>query len=275
MLPTFVIFARESLEGSMIVAILLSYLAKIGEKTMRRQIWIGVTVAVAFDFVLGAAIFFTVHRYAGTRLQTILEGTTYFVAAILLIAMSFWMKSQGRGLKPQIERRMQLALTSRNSAAGLALLAAVTVGREGLETVVFMLAIAFHARLSSLIFGALSGLILGLGISYWIYHLGRRIKLGTFFHVFGILLLVFGAALFGDGIENYQSLGWIPWRYPALWQSAHLLSEQSAAGDLLHTFVGYSAAPSLLQMAAYTILLTLVLYLYLRHPQAKSPRQQP
>ncbi|MCL5116149.1 MAG: FTR1 family protein [Firmicutes bacterium] len=272
MLPTLVIFARESLEGSMIVAILLSYLDKIGQQPMRRQIWLGVAFALACDLALGVIIFSTIHHYAGTRLQTILEGGTYFLAAIILTSMSFWMKNQSRGIKKHLEHDVDMAL-QRGSRLGLVTLTAVTVGREGLETVVFMLAIAFQTHLPSLVLGAVLGLSIGLGISDAIYRMGRRVPLGTFFNLFGVLLLIFGAALLADGIEDYQSIGWLPWSHPILWYSGHWLSEQSAIGDVLHTFFGYASQPSVFQMASYALFLALTLTYYLRRHK-KGPRPQ-
>ncbi len=269
-LPTLVIFARESLEGSMIVAILLSYVEKIGQHRLRRQIWAGVVLALAVDLLVGIVIFATVHQYAGTRLQTILEGCTYIVAAVILTSMSFWMKSQSRGLKKHLEHNIDLAL-ERGSRVGLVTLTAVTVGREGLETVVFMLAIAFQTGIVSLAIGAAVGLAIGLGISDWIYRLGRRIPLGTFFNVFGVLLLIFGAALLADAVEDFQSIGWLPWAHPILWHTGRWLSEQSAGGDVLHTFFGYASSPSVLQMVLYALFLLLTLLFYLG-PRKKDPR---
>lgn len=272
MLPTLVIFARESLEGSMIVAILLSYVEKIGHHRLRRQIWAGVVLALAIDLLVGIVIFATVHQYAGTRLQTILEGSTYVVAAVILTSMSFWMKSQSRGLKKHLEHNIDLAL-ERGSRVGLVTLTAITVGREGLETVVFMLAIAFQTGIIPLAVGAGVGLAIGLGISDWIYRLGRRIPLGTFFNVFGVLLLIFGAALLADAVEDFQSIGWLPWAHPILWNTGRWLSEQSAGGDVLHTFFGYASSPSVLQMVLYALFLLLTLFFYLA-PRKKDPRPQ-
>ena len=246
----------------MIVAILLSYLEKIGQHRMRRQIWAGVILALIVDLLVGIVIFATVHQYAGTRLQTILEGSTYVLAAVILTSMSFWMKSQSRGLKKHLEHNIDLAL-ERRSRVGLVTLTGITVGREGLETVVFMLAVAFQTGIVSLVIGAAIGLAIGLGISDWIYRLGRRIALGTFFNVFGVLLLIFGAALLADAIENFQSIGWLPWAHPVLWHTGRFLSEQSAGGDVLHTFFGYASSPSVLQMALYALFLLLTLLFYL------------
>lgn len=265
MLATLVIFARESLEASMIVAILLSYLKKTDRQTSIPKIWLGVALAVAMDTIVAVIIFATIHQYQGTRMQTVLEGITYLIAAALLTLMSFWMKRQSRSLKHSLEKHLATALGSSSSMA-LILLAVVTVGREGLETVFFMIAIAFRTNAFQLALGALAGLVLGLGISYWIYRLGRRVPLTTFFNVFGVLLLIFGASLLADGVQNFQSLGWIPFGRRILWNTGTWLNDQSAIGDILHTFFGYSQSPSMLQFAVYVGFVIIAIATYLNQP---------
>ncbi|MDA8116430.1 MAG: FTR1 family protein, partial [Actinomycetota bacterium] len=77
MLATFTIFLREGIEASMIVAILLAYLDKIGKRENFRDVIIGVVAALGFAVVAGVAIYATLKTYAGTRLQTEFETVTY------------------------------------------------------------------------------------------------------------------------------------------------------------------------------------------------------
>lgn len=263
MLPSLVIFFRESLEASLIVGIILAYLHRIGRSEQARPVWIGVGAAVAVDFAVALATYHIIRQYDGSRIQTILEGGTYFVATGVLAYMSFWMKHQSHGLKRELEIQVRTALT-RGSVAAMVLLSAITVGREGLETVFFMLAIAFNTTPLGLAIGAALGLGLGLGVSYWIYHLGRRLPLNLFFNVLGVLLLLFAAGLLADGVENFQSLGWLPFLHQVAWHSQRLLNQHSAFGDILHSFFGYADAPTVLQIASYVAFLGASIAAYLR-----------
>ena len=254
MLPTTVIFFRESLEASLIVGILIAYLARIGRSDRVRSIWLGVGAAVATDFLVAIATFRLITDYDGSPLQTIFEGCTYLVATGILTYMSFWMKGQSHGLKRELEAQVNAAL-SRGSMAAIVLLSAITVGREGLETAFFTLAIAFNSSPGALAAGATLGLLLGLAVSYWVYSLGRRVPLGLFFNVLGVLLLLFAAGLLADGIRAFQDLGWLPFLHTVVWHSESLLSEDSALGDILHAFFGYAQAPTLLQVGAYAAFL--------------------
>jgi high-affinity iron transporter len=88
-----------------------------------------------------------------------------------------------------------------------------------------------------------------------IYRLGYHLDFRIFFRVMGILLLFFAAGLLGDAIQNMQQLGWITFGTTPLWNTAHILSEDSTLGDILHTFLGYAEAPTILQGFVYALYL--------------------
>jgi high-affinity iron transporter len=265
MLPTIVIFFREALEASLIVGIILAYLDRVGRRDRVWAVWAGVAAAILLDLAVAWALYHVVRQYDGSRLQTALEGTTYFVAAAVLTAMSFWMQGQSHGLQASLEGQVATAL-GRGRALALALLAGISVGREGLETVFFTLAVVFSSSLGAVPLGAgaVIGLALGLGTTYAAYRGGRKVPLGVFFKVLGLLLLVFAAALLADGIEDFQALRWIPVGTHMLWNTSRWLQESSLAGDILHSFIGYADQPTVLQFGAWIGFLTVGLGLYAR-----------
>src|SRR5579875_1425398 len=249
MLATLVIFLREGVEASMIVAILLAYL--------------------------------TIRSYDGSRVQTIFETATYLVAAAVLTYMTFWMRDHARSLSSELRKRTDAALDGR-ARWGLGLLAFQAVGREGLETVVFTLAIVFSTSAASAMGGAAIGLAGALGIAFVIYRLGHRLNLGRFFTVIGVLLMAFAAGLLANVVENLQQLGWLPMLTGPLWHSGRILSEDSSFGDVLHSFFGYSDAPTILQILVYFGYLAIVIIAYLglasrlrRSRDGSKPAQQP
>ncbi len=272
MLPTLVIFFRESLEASLIVGIILAYLARVGRPDQVRAVWAGVGVAVMLDLAIGLLTYHVIRQYDGSRVQSVLEGSTYLVATGMLTYMSFWMKEQSRDLKRALEARVEAALT-RGSLLAMVLLSAVTVGREGLETVFFTLAIAFHVAPWAIAAGAGVGLAAGVAVTYWIYRLGRRVPLGLFFNVLGVVLLLFAAGLLADGIEDFQALGWLPFLGQVVWHSGRWLSENSALGDILHSFFGYADAPTLLQVGTYAAFLAVAVAAYLRLGRREDARR--
>jgi high-affinity iron transporter len=261
-LATLVIFLREGVEASMIVAILLAYLNRLGKREHFRDVFIGVGAALLLATAAGAVIYTTVRSYDGTRGQTIFETGTYLLAAAVLTYMTFWMRNHARSISTELRSRAEAALDGR-ARWGLGLLAFQAVGREGLETVVFTLAILFSTSAAGAVGGAAIGLAGSLVIAFVIYRLGHKLNLGKFFTVIGVLLMVFAAGLLADAIENLQQLGWLPVLDLPMWHSGRLLSESSALGDVAHTFFGYSDAPTPLQLLVYLGYLAIVVTAYL------------
>jgi high-affinity iron transporter len=262
MLATLVIFLREGVEASMIVAILLAYLNRIGRREYFRDVFAGVGAALLLATAGGVAAYLTIRSYDGSRLQTIFETVTYLVAATVLTYMTFWMRKHARSLSGELRARADAALDGR-ARWGLGLLAFQAVGREGLETVVFTLAIIFSTSTAGALGGALIGLAGSLAIAFVIYRLGHKLNLARFFTVIGVLLMVFAAGLLADAVQNLQELGWLRVLDVPMWHSGALLSQDSALGDVLHSFFGYSDAPTPLQALIYAGYLAVVVVVYL------------
>ena len=262
MLATLVIFLREGVEASMIIAILLAYLNRIGRREHFRDVFVGVGAALLLATAGGIAAYETIRSYDGSRVQTIFETGTYLVAATVLTYMTFWMRKHARSLSKELRARADAALDGR-ARWGLGLLAFQAVGREGLETVVFTLAIIFSTSTAGALSGAAIGLAASLGIAFAIYRLGHKLNLARFFTVIGVLLMIFAAGLLADSVENLQQLGWLPVLDAPMWHTARLLSENSALGDVLHSFFGYSDAPTPLQLLIYVAYLGIVVVVYL------------
>ena len=271
MLAALVIFLREGVEASMIIAILLAYLNRVGRRDHFRDIFAGVGAALVLATAGGVLAYETIRSYNGSRVQTIFETVTYLLAVAVLTYMTFWMRRHARSISSELRARTDAALDSR-ARWGLGLLAFQAVGREGLETVIFTLAIVFSASAAGALSGAVIGLACSLGIAFMIYKAGHKMNLGRFFTVIGVLLMVFAAGLLADSIQNMQELGWLPVLTTPLWHSARLLSEDSAIGDVLHSFFGYSDAPTPLQLVAYVAYLAVAVAIYLGLRAKLAPR---
>lgn len=315
MLATLVIFLREGVEASMIVAILLAYLNRSGQRRHFRDVFAGVGAALVLAGAGGIAAYLTIKTYADSRVQTIFETVTFLLAAVVLTYMTFWMRSHARGLKSELQTRADAVLTAhgesaaepaadraqvpvgveaghaqpigpavpsrdasragdhrtdpagepmkKGTRAGLALLAFQAVGREGVETVVFTLAIAFSStQKGGMLAGAAIGLAIAMVIAFVMYKLGHRINIGRFFTIVGVLLMVFAAGLLVDAVQNMQELGWLPGGSSQLWHTGSILSEDSAIGDIAHSFLGYAQSPTVLQAAVYVAYLACVLFAF-------------
>ena len=270
MVAAFVLFLREGLEASLIVSLLFAALRQLGMTHQARAVWIGVGLAVLGSLLGGLALYITIHNYAGSTFQTIFETITYLVAVVLLTTMTFWMQSHSRSMKKEFVAKASAA----SSGFALGLLAFSTVGREGLETAVFMLAFAFQTSGPQLLLGAALGLLVSIGLCILIYRLGYRLDYRLFFRVMGIVLLFFAAGLLGNAVQNMQELNWIAIGTTPLWNTAHILSEDSTLGDILHTFLGYAESPTILQGLTYSAYLLVaggIFFWITRKPPTQKP----
>ena len=262
MLATLVIFLREGIEASMIVAILLAYLNRLGRREHFKDVFLGVGAALVLATGGGLAAYYTIRSYAGSRAQTIFETGTYILAAAVLTYMTFWMRNHARSISKELRSKAEAALDGK-ARWGLGLLAFQAVGREGLETVVFTLAIIFSTSTAGALSGAVIGLAGALVLAFVIYRLGHKLNLSRFFTVIGCLLMVFAAGLLADTVENLQALGWVRVLDVPMWHTGQMLSQDSAVGDVLHSFFGYSDAPTPLQLIVYVAYLAIVIAAFL------------
>jgi high-affinity iron transporter len=278
-IPTFVIFLREGIEASMIVAILLAYLQRIGQRRHFRDVFSGVAAALILTLGGGVAAFFLIRHYEGSNVQTYFETATYLLAAVVLTYMTFWMQLHARSLATELKHRSDLAL-SKGRRWGLGLLAFQAVGREGLETMVFTLAIIFasdrqaaspvHGKL--LLIGAGLGLAVALSVAFAIFKLGAKLNMRRFFQVLGIVLMVFAAGLLADAVENMQQLNWLDFGHHVLWNTSGTISEASSFGDVLHSLLGYADRPTELQAFVWMIFLVVSSILFIRVGKSSGRR---
>lgn len=266
---SFLIFLREGIEGSMIIAIMCAYLAAAGRRDLFRWVFAGVAAAIGGSLLAGIAIYAAIKdSFIDSRGQVWFETGTFLLAVVVLTYMTFWMKRHSRTLSQTLKTQMNAAVTG-GSAFALAILAFVTVGRESVETVIFLLAIAFKNSALSLLTGAALGLAISLAASFAIYRMGIRLNMKRFFTVVGAGLMVVAAGLLADAVQNLQRLGALP-DGQALWDTSRFLSNDSTLGDILHGLLGYAAAPSLLQAAAWAIFLCVGLVTFLSRPLHSS-----
>jgi high-affinity iron transporter len=253
---------REGLEASLIVGIVLAYLAKTENRRYFRIIWLGTAAAVALSIVLGAALFFTVGELEG-RGEQIFEGVAMLAAVAVLTWMIFWMRKQARMIKPELEEKLQSAIVS-GSAVGLASVVFFAVLREGWETALFIFAVGESSSPLATGIGALIGLVISISLGVALYMGSRRLNLRQFFTVTGVLLIVFAAGLLAHAVHEFQEAAILPETVEHLWNTNALVSEDSHVGKFLTALFGYNGDPSLLEVAVWLAYLVGALTFFLR-----------
>lgn len=249
MLAALLITLREGLEAALIVGIVIGYLKKIGYLDRQRYAWLGVLVALAGSVGLAFGLQRLGVELEG-QVEQIFEGTTMFLAVIVLTWMIFWMRYQARFLKAGLERDVRQATLSGQNW-GLFGLTFVAVFREGVETALFLSAAAFANEGTTTLIGAVVGLVIAVALGWAMYASAIRLNIRRFFDVTSILLLLFAAGLLAHGVHEFQEAGLLPFMTTTVWDTSHILSEESLIGSLLKSLFGYNADPSLLEVLAY------------------------
>ncbi|MGH7685966.1 MAG: FTR1 family iron permease [Candidatus Dormibacteria bacterium] len=276
MLGSFLIFAREGIEGTLICAILMTFLAAAGRRDLFRAVLAGAGAAVLVAVGVGV-ILWVVSRdaFVGSNQQAWFETAVFLVAVVVLTYMTFWMRRHARTMSREIRDRAAGAVAG-GSAMALALIAFVTVGREAVETVLFLLAIAYQSSPLQVGIGAVLGLGLALIVAFAMYRVGVRVNIGKFFSVLGSLLLLVAAGLMANAVGNLQELGALPGGSMKLWDMSGALADDRGVGDVLHGLLGYSASPTVLQLLVWLGFLAAGLWLFLRPaPKPAAPRPVP
>lgn len=276
MLANYLIGLREGLEAGLIVGILLAYLGKIGRGELRGRLWAGIGIAVAVSLGVGALL--TWGPYAMTfQAQEILGGVLSLVAVAMVTWMIFWMGTHGRTLSGELRGRVDAAIGG--SAWALVLLGALSVGREGVETALFVWANVSGGNdpvLGTL--GALAGIATAIVISWGISKGLVRFNLGTFFTWTGLFLILVAAGVLSYGIGDLQEASVIPgWGAPA-----YDLTAIVPAGGWLDSLLGgifnFTPQPTWAQVIGWVAYVAVTMSLYLvmlKRRHAPKPASAP
>src|SRR4029453_4679031 len=253
---------REGLEASLIVGIVLGYLAKTENRRYFRTIWLGTAAAVAASVATGAVLFFTVGELEG-RSEQIFEGLAMLSAVTVLTWMIFWMRKQAVNIKRELEARLASAIAA-GSAGGLASVVFFAVLREGWETALFLFAVSESSTPLATGVGAAIGLVISISLGIGLYLGSRRLNLRQFFTVTGILLIVFAAGLLAHAVHEFQEAGVLPETIEHVWNTNAIVSEDSHPGQFLTALFGYNGDPSALEVGVWFAYLATALVLFLR-----------
>jgi high-affinity iron transporter len=271
---SFITLLREGFEVTLLVAIVLAYLVKIGRPKSKRQVWYGVGAALLISVAVGGILFLTVGELEG-RPEQIFEGTAMWVAVGFLTYMILWMRRESRTVAQGIRRGIDSAVESGGSLA-LASLVFVMVLREGIETALFVFGIARTSEPLAVAAGAALGIAGAVVLGFAVYAGGKRINLGTFFKVTGGFLILVAAGLLAHGVAEFQEAGLLPTVVP-LWDlsGSSILGEQTLVSEVLTTFLGWNPEATLLELLVWITYVVAVGYAFLRplpdRPAATRP----
>lgn len=270
MLANFLIGLREGLEATLIVSILLAHVTRLGRLDQRRQIWAGTLAAITVSFAIGISLQLTSNELSDSA-EELFAGTMGIATVALVTWMIFWMASRSRALRGQLEREVESALTG--SGAALAVLAFVSVIREGLETALFLWSgITATSGGSSVtpVIGALLGLSAAALLGVGLYRGALRVDIGKLFRWSGAALVVVAAGVLAYSVHDLQEFGLLPGAESLAFDLTAIFPPDSWYATLLRGLLSFRGEASWLEAGAWWLYAVPALWLFIRRSAPKA-----
>jgi high-affinity iron transporter len=258
----YLIGLREGLEASLVVCILIAYLVKTDRRDALKPVWTGIAIAVAIAMAFGCVLEFGSQELT-FKAQEALGGSLSIVAVALVTWMVFWMRRTARHLKSELHGKLDAALAMGTGA--LVATAFLAVGREGLETALFVWT-SVHAAGDGTprpLVGAALGLATAVLLGWLFYRGALRINLAKFFTWTGGMLVVVAAGVLAYGFHDLQEADWVPGLTDKAFDISDTIPPDSWYGTLLKGVFNFQPDPTVLQVTVWLLYLIPTLALFL------------
>jgi high-affinity iron transporter len=280
-LGNYLIGLREGLEASLVVTILVAYLVRSDRRHLLPRIWSGVALAVLVSLAFGALLTFG-PRGLTFRAQEAIGGSLSILAVGFVTWMIFWMARAARSLSGEL--RGQIDRAAEAGRWSLVVVAALAVGREGLETALFLWAAtqtATGAHTASTvpawqpITGGVLGIATAVVLGYLLYRGAVKINLARFFTWTGGFLIVVAAGVLGYGFHDLQEAAVLPGVSSLAFDVSGSIDEGSWYGALLKGVFNLSAQTTWLQLVVWTLYVAVTMTFFVRGVRRRRPQPAP
>jgi high-affinity iron transporter len=224
MLNSFIIVLREGFESFLLVAVILSYLRKAGQRWLSSAVYFGIALALSVSFglayllnkgvdeaVLEKLFGPTVGGYVSQFFanEALREGVLGVVAIVMVATLVIHMWRTGPKIQQKMRDRLS-AVSSRSSRvaaiAGVFLFTFLMITREGMETALLLM----QVRDSQLVYGSLFGVLAAAAFAWGWARFGHLINVRRFFQVTGIFLLLFMIQVAIYSFHEFAEAGLLP-----------------------------------------------------------------
>lgn len=278
MLGNLLIGLREGLEAALVLSLVIAYLVKSDRRHLLPRVWLGASIAVLVSLAFGAMLTFG-PKGLSFEAQELIGGSLAIVAVAVVTWMIFWMARAARGMGGALRSRVDLAVDG--GRWSLTLVAMVAVGREGLETALFLWAATeASARQRGATSVPLVGAALGLGgaivLAYLIYRGALKINLAHFFTWTGAFLILVAAGVLGYGLHDLQESRFLPGMNSLAFDVSATVPPDSWYGTVLKGVFNFSPATTRLELTAWLLYCVPVLSAFIAtvrrrsHPQHRA-----
>ena len=251
---------REGLEAAIVVSILVAFLVKSERRDALKWVWLGVGAAITMTVVVFVTIQFGENTITGLAAEAI-AGVASLIAVAIVTTMVLWMRKAAASMSGELRSGMARALET--GPLAITLLAFLAVGREGVETALFMVGYA-EAQTSWPLIGLIVGVLIAGAIAYGMYRGALSINLAKFFSYTGVFLILVAAGILSYGVGALQTVGWLPGLGNKAFDISSWFNWSSWYGEAIQGIFNVTPTPTGLQLVAWSTYLVVVLTLFLR-----------
>ena len=224
MLNSFIIVMREGFESFLLVAVILAYLRKSGQKWLSAPVYFAIALALlasgglayllnnGLDESIATGMFgVTVGGYVNQFFanEALREAVLGVAAVVMVGTLVIHMWRTG----PKIQQRMRERLSAVSSKSsrmaavlGVFLFTFLMITREGMETALMLMQI----KNPNLVNGAVLGLLAAICFAWGWARFGHLINVRRFFQVTGIFLLLFMIQVGIYSFHEFAEAGLLP-----------------------------------------------------------------
>ena len=250
MFGTGLIVFRETLEAALFVGII----AAATRGVLNRSSWLALGIGVgAVGSLLMAAAIEPISNWADGIGQELVTMGILSIALAMLAWHCIWVSAHAKEMVADAKRIGTAVASGNGTLWAVALAVAMTVLREGAETVLFVVGLVSGSQeaTGTLVAGGCIGLVLGAVIGWLIYAGLGKVKPLRLFAVTNVLILMLAGKLASQLAKTLSQADWVTWLADSAWDMSSLLPDQSLPAMLLHGVIGYEASPSQLQLVFY------------------------
>jgi high-affinity iron transporter len=257
MLGALIIVFREVIEAGLVIGIVLAVTQ--GARGSRAVIFGGVAAGALGAGVVAAFADALSQAVAG-RGQELFNAGVLAVAVVMLAWHNIWMARHGRELAGELAAAGRAAVAGEKSFLALAIVVALAVLREGSEVALFLYGILASGESGADLFiGGLAGLGLGAVVSALTYFGLVTIPPRHLFGVTTAMITLLAAGLAAQCVGFLQQAWIVTALSQTAWDTSAILPDSSLFGRVLHTLIGYSDQPTVLQVVVYVATLAAIL----------------
>lgn len=273
--PNLLICLREGLEAGLVVTILLAAVRKTStpqRPVSSTPVWLGLLGAVSVAASFAAVLTYSTSVLSNSG-QEIVGGTLSVIAVGLVTAMVFWMRRTAASLSGQL--RGEVARATAIGAGALAITAFMAVGREGLESTLFVwTAVKASGTTVAPLIGAALGFTAAVVLCWLLYRQSVKLNLGVFFNRTALALIVIAAGVLSYGLGDLQDAGILPGRHWVAFDLSAHIDPNSWWVSIITGITELTPRMTVLQVVAWVAYLAVVIPLFIRagrQAPAKAP----